>query len=213
MLTAALAVPALAQQPGRGMGRGFGGPLFLLQNKSVQEELKLTGDQIAKVTELQTKQKEAMAKLQDLSQEERKEKGAELRKQFGEMATALVKDTLKPEQAKRLKEITYQQAGLMNQEAQTELKLSDEQKEKVREIGKASFKEIGEVMQSGGGFGDPETQKKIAAIRKESNEKAVAVLNDEQKKQWTEMQGKPFEMKMEGFGGGEQKKKKKKDGV
>jgi hypothetical protein len=46
-----------------------------------------------------------------------------------------------------------------------------------------------------GGF-DPEkaqeNQKKIQAMNKENVEKVVKTFNDEQKKTWTEMLGKPF---------------------
>jgi len=211
----ALTVPALAQQ-GRGRGMGFGmGPGQLLTNKSVQEELKMTEDQVTKAKEFGDKQREAMKGLfgQDVTPEERKEKMAELNKQAEQFA----KDTLKEDQTKRLKQIQLQVGGVMSPQAQQELGVSDDQKEKFREIGTQMREQMKELFSGGGGFNDPETQKKVAALRKESSEKAIGVLTAEQKKKWEELTGKPFEIKMEGFGPGgdtpKKKKKKDKDGV
>src|SRR6185312_17389164 len=84
-ITIVLAVAAMAsgsaqaqQRGGRGAVGGFGGgSLFLLGQKSVQEELKLSEDQIKKVKELSDKQRESFRGLRDLSQEERQKKMVE----------------------------------------------------------------------------------------------------------------------------------------
>src|SRR4051812_47044730 len=77
--------PAMAQrqrqqgqrQQGQG-GAGFGqGQLFLLSQKSVQEELKLSEDQVAKVKELAEKQRGTARDQADLSREDRQKKRAE----------------------------------------------------------------------------------------------------------------------------------------
>src|SRR5947209_11668458 len=86
-LALVLAVPATAQQrqrgqgQGRGQGRGgfgFGGVGQLISNEGVQKELKLDSDQVEKaqaaVTKVREKHQDDFAKLQDLSQEERREK-------------------------------------------------------------------------------------------------------------------------------------------
>jgi signal transduction protein with GAF and PtsI domain len=77
-----LAVPALAQQrqqgqQGPGAG-GFGGGLAgLIENAGVQQELKLDTEQVEKakaaVDKVREKHSADRAKLQDLSQEERRE--------------------------------------------------------------------------------------------------------------------------------------------
>src|SRR5262245_51230142 len=119
-VVALLASPALAQQP---RGGGFGGGLGvrqLLENKSVQEELKIESDQLTKVTDVLKKvaddNKELVDKLAfrpggggtQLSREER----AELTKKLNEAYLAGVKDTLKPEQITRLKQVQVQVRGL-----------------------------------------------------------------------------------------------------
>src|SRR4051794_3656844 len=86
-LGAAVVITAPAQAQGfRGGGFGGGG-YALLSNKSVQEELKLEGEKAEKVSkivnEINAKTRE---KMQDIPQEERREKGAELRKAANEEA-------------------------------------------------------------------------------------------------------------------------------
>ena len=72
--------PALAQEQQRPRGGGFGGsPTFLLTQKSVQDELKLSAEQVKKVEELLAKQREAFQGLRDLSREERQKKMEEQR--------------------------------------------------------------------------------------------------------------------------------------
>ena len=77
---------------------------------------------------------------------------------------------------------------------QEKLKLTDEQKGKIKDINEESGKKMRELFQ--GGFGE-ETQKKLADLRKDSMEKASGVLTADQKKSWQEMTGKPFEVKFE----------------
>ena len=64
-VAALLACPALAQQQqrqrqGGGRGQGGGGPLGLLRDKGVQQELKLTDDQVKAVDAAAKKQADAM---------------------------------------------------------------------------------------------------------------------------------------------------------
>src|SRR5207237_9869256 len=110
-----LAQPALGQgQRQRGRGRGQGGQ-SLLENESVQKELKLDQDQITKVkaavAAVREKHKDDIAKLQDLSPEERRTKGRELGQTIAKENHEAVKDILKPEQQKRLHQIELQTAG------------------------------------------------------------------------------------------------------
>src|SRR5207245_5465174 len=155
MMLAALVVavavsPAFGQRQQRqGQGRGGfgGGGLGLLTQKPVQEELKLTEDQVKEVTALSAKQREAGQGLQDLSQEERAQKRQELGKKSQE---ALAK-ILKPEQQKRLKELTLQAGGVMavtqDAEAAKALSITDEQKEKLQTMQRESMAQMRELFQ------------------------------------------------------------------
>ena len=189
-----LAAPALAQPPRGGMQRGGGGIGMLLGNKSVQDELKITDDQKKKIEEFAAKQQEARRGMQDLSQEERREKNQELTKQ----AEAFAKEVLTADQQKRIKQIVIQTAGLRAfamEDVVKELKLTDEQKEKLKALSDDMRKDQQELFSGGGD--QQENMKKFQALNKEYLTKASALLTDEQKKVWTELTGKPFELKME----------------
>jgi Spy/CpxP family protein refolding chaperone len=187
--------PALAQQRGRGFG-GFGmNTIFLLGQKSVQEELKLNDEQIKKVKELQEKQREVFQNFRDLSPEERREK-------MQEMAKA-VDGVLKPPQLKRVKQIALQQAGaraVNDEEVAKALNVTDEQKEKIREIQRESFEKMRELGR------DEDAAKKRQELMKETNEKMMAVLTAEQKTKLKELQGEPFKGEIASpFGGRRQR--------
>ena len=213
-----LAGPALAQRgQGRGgFGGGFGGPGFLLQNPGVQKELKLSDDQVKKITEttesIRDKHRDEFEALGKLEGDERREKGQELRKKVSEETQKALAEILKPEQNKRLKEITLQQEGARafnDPEVQKALNLTDDQKEKIKTINEDAAKEMGDLFpprgrRGGGGGGAPpdpgafkERMTKMAAMRKETLDKATSVLNDDQKKTWKDMTGAPFEVKFE----------------
>lgn len=213
-LLAALAVlPALAQQPpkqppgsvgGFGFGRGAVSGM-LLMNKSVQEDLKLTEDQIKKITEVGEQQKKAMADLQNVE-------GADRFKKLMELAGTSEKSystILKPEQAKRLKQITLQTQGLntlaFNEELIKELSITAEQREKLQGIQMESFKQTAGLRDSA--TTREEMMKKTAEITKATQEKLQAVLTAEQKTKWKEMTGEPFKGDLPlGFGAGRRPK-------
>jgi hypothetical protein len=195
-LVIVLAQPSLAQQRQRGRGQGQGGVGGLLTNPSVQKELKLDEDQTTKIKEavqqVRDKHKDDFAKLQDLGQDERPAKQRELNQTVAKETMAAVSNILKPEQLKRLHQIELQQAGtraFTMPEVEKALTLTAEQKEKIKSIAEDSNKEMRELRQGG-----QSNQEKIAALRKETNDKVQAVLTDEQKKTWKDLTGEPFTM-------------------
>jgi hypothetical protein len=198
-LSLALALAILAQPAQAQEKKTFGGgfrllsPLFLANQKSVQEDLKMTDDQAAKVKELQDKGQASFAKdLQGLSQAERLKKLAE-RNKANEQALAGI---LKADQLKRLKQILLQVRGnqaLQEPEVAEALKLTDDQKQKIKAIQAAAFREMRPLARDAD---DPETMKKLAEIRKATQEKVVGVLTDSQKATWKEMTGEPFKGKI-----------------
>jgi Spy/CpxP family protein refolding chaperone len=205
---ALVAGPALTQPPRGGMGGGATGAMLLGQ-KAVQEELKLTEDQIAKVREFGQKQAE---KMKELFGGGDREKMAEAMKAAAAEGEKMVKELLKEDQAKRLKEIQLQVRGFQafaDEEIQKTLKITDEQKDKLKAIGEELAKDRKELF-AGGGFGNPETQKKMQALNKEANDKATALLTAEQKAELEKLSGKAFDTsKIQLFGGGGFRKKDK----
>jgi hypothetical protein len=196
-LAVVLAGPAKAQGP-RG---GGGGVAQLLQNKSVQDELKLDKDQMdmlrTALTKFQQAHSDDLAKLRDqgTSREER----MELMKKLNEASQKAVADILKPEQFKRLNQIRMQQEGLnalANPETQKALKLTDKQTQEIQQIAEDMQKEMREIFQNAGGNRE-EAMKKMMALRKDKMDSAMKVLNDEQRKTLKDMMGEPFELRRE----------------
>jgi Spy/CpxP family protein refolding chaperone len=195
-----LACPAPAQQRQRG-GFGFGGLGFLVQNEGVQKELKLDKEQIDKakdaVQKVREKHQDEFAKLRDLGREEAFEKMQAINKTVTQETVKALEDILKPEQLKRLKQIELQQRGYVafsDPEVQKSLKLTDEQKGKIKTIVEDAGKEMRELFQ-GGDF--QAAQKKMPALRKETMDKVSAILKDDQKQAWKDMTGQPFEVRFE----------------
>jgi Spy/CpxP family protein refolding chaperone len=192
---------ARAQQPSGRVPGGLGAyPGMLLQMERVQKELKLTDEQKDKAKDighrLQNEVGDAFPRLRDASPEERPAKIAELIKKHTEALHKELAGTFRPEQMKRFDQIQLQSRGLLafsGPDVQKNLKLTDEQNEKIKAIVDGVVKEIGELAR---GSRD-ETPKKIAAVRKDSMDKIVALFNDDQKKSWKEMTGEPFEFPMQ----------------
>jgi Spy/CpxP family protein refolding chaperone len=202
-VAALMTAPARAQGQGRGFGM-MGGGAALLANKGVQTEIKATEDQVSKLNtfaeEMRGKQREAFQGLQDLSQEERREKMQAIQKTMAADINKGLAEILKPEQVKRFHQIQTQQAGaqaFVNSPAVADrLKLTDDQKSKIRDINMETMQAMGELRQQ---FQDDRegAMKKMAELRKSAMEKAVEVLTADQKATWKELTGEPYEVKFE----------------
>ena len=182
-----LASVGLAQPPFR--GGMFRSPAMLLQQESVQKDLKLSDNQIKEVQELGEMTREKFGELRDLEPEERGKKMQELMKET-EKSIAKI---LKPEQDKRLYQIAYQQQGpdaFSNPQVVKALGLNDTQKAEIQKINEDLRAERRELFQ--GGPPDEETRKKMRELEKTASDKVMKVLTSEQKTKWKEMQGEPF---------------------
>lgn len=209
---AAMAVPALAQRPGGGgggamMGFGGGGGMnvksLLATNTALQEELKVTDEQVKALKEFADEQQKEMAKFGfGGGDEEEQLARAKANVKAMEDRIAFYKKTLTPTQTKRIGQIEKQVLGMAafsNAKIAAELKMTDDQKAKVKELNEELQKETRELFGRGGGGGafDPEAmqemQKKMKALRDEAMEKLEKGLSDDQKKTWKEMVGAPFD--------------------
>ncbi|HJZ54470.1 MAG TPA: hypothetical protein VKE74_05905 [Gemmataceae bacterium] len=230
---------ALVQaQPGGGFGFGGGGPVQLVAIKAVQEELKMTDDQIAKVMEwskeeggkLQAMRKEKLADL-DFKSEEGRAKLLAFNAESTKTAYADLEKSgvLKPEQIKRLKQLDRQRQGVRafaDPDVVAALKLTDDQKTKIKGITDEYTKESAAISQEYGlGFGgfkgkdkgtgkfDPakaqEGQKKLDGLQTATVGKIVDLLTADQKVAWKDMVGDAFDTSKlrPTFGGGKGKGK------
>lgn len=207
-----IAAPAAAQPPG-GFGRGgvtVAGAIP--QNTQLQEELKMDKEQVDKLTMALAKVREELrddlAKM--LDRNSTPEQRTEIQKRVAEANSKAVKEVLKPEQFKRLGQIENQLIGLnmyTKEDVVTSLKLTDEQKTKIRSIAddlQRDLRELGRNL-------DQESLQKRQSLQKEARESVQKLLTDEQKTVAKELTGEPFELRLTfgagpggrgGFGGG-----------
>ena len=210
---------ATAQPPRGGFGFGGTGPLGLSINKDVLTDIKATDEQKSKLAEWQKEAQpkfgEALQeKLADVAPEERFQKMAAV---MADLNKGLWKDiygVLKPEQVTRMRQIALQAMGVRafaDKDTVEKLKLTDDQKEKVKTILEEMQSAQMELFQNSGFTpGEAPDQEKMAAFQKKQTDlstktfaKAKDVLKDDQKKTWAEMTGKEFDVAKlrTGFGG------------
>jgi Spy/CpxP family protein refolding chaperone len=163
--------------------------LLLLRQKSVQKELELTPETTKKITDFTNAQSKAARKALELGEAERKEAFEKLLKQNDKFLT----DTLSEKQGKRLDQITMQFTALtqlLKPEMVKELKLTDEQVKKFKDMQTEARKALLEILEAKERAGKGE---KVTKLRDETRTKILAVLTDEQKAKVREMVGPPFE--------------------
>jgi Spy/CpxP family protein refolding chaperone len=214
ILGAAALLVGSAQAQGPGFGRGGGGVGQLLSNKSVQEELKLNDEQKDKIKtavgKVREDMKDDLAKLRD--RDTKPEERAEIMKKVNEATVKALDGILSKDQDARLKQIQLQMQGIrayIDADVQKALKLTDDQKDKIKTITDDTGKEVREAFQ-GINFQDrekmAEARKKVESLNKEATEKINAVLKDDQKKTYKEMTGEKFEYKPDARPGGGQRR-------
>jgi peroxiredoxin len=202
LLTAAVAPAQFGRRGGGPIVIGRGGGLQLLRIPEVQQELKMTPAQIAKVEEKQREVREGTQALfqgsnpGQLPAEEREK----LMERARELQSKAVADILDETQRKRFRELDLQLLGplaVTRRDIAAELKLTSDQTTKIRDIQRGQEEETraalqGVNFQSMSEEDRTRLQTKLMDLRKATGDKITAVLTEDQKKQWTEMQGKPF---------------------
>ena len=217
--------------PGGGFGRGgfgrMGGGdsyLGLLRLDEVKTELKLTDDQNTKIAAIGEEMRNApppeglpdFREIRDLPDEEQRAAQAK----WAEFAATREKETrtkvagvLDEAQMKRLRGLWVQRTGVLtalnNADLATELKLTDDQKTQLtaqREEQRASMRGGGRRGEGGGppgggAGGGGNFAERMQEVRKASDEKALAVLTDDQKAALTAIEGDKFTFPPPQFGG------------
>lgn len=189
-------------RPGMGMF-GFAGPqgsmLSVAQLPEVVTELKISSEQSTQLGALQgdvmSAMQEKMAdfnpqEMFELEEVERMERMAKMRSEMDGLNAEFDKklaDILDESQLKRLRELSLQRQGLvalLKDEFAEKLKLSDEQKQLIRET-----QHVGMPPRGNGGFPDFEGMERT---RQEGEKKFLASLSDEQKTTWDALRGAAF---------------------
>jgi Spy/CpxP family protein refolding chaperone len=194
-VTGVAAAQGQRQRQGGGMGQRTS-PAALLANEDVQTELKLTDEQKEKVKAFAPAQGQRGQRQPGQPRGNRGQANPEAAK----AAETFVKETLTPDQRHRFQQIRYQVMGVAafnDEEVQKELKLTDEQKTKFKDLAEAQAKARAELFQGGrpaAGAGQELAQKQ-QAMAKEYGEKAQGILTEDQKKAWKDLTGAPFELR------------------
>jgi hypothetical protein len=163
--------------------------LLLLRQKSVQKELDLGADLVKKIMEFTDAQSEAAGKAIKLGEAERKQAFEKL----GKANDKFLADNLSEKQSKRLDQITMQFTALTQltkPEMIKDLKLSDDQVKKFKDLQTEARKALADLIQAKDATGKSE---KLAKLREETRMKILAVLTEEQKAKVREIAGPPFE--------------------
>lgn len=162
--------------------------VMLVRQKSVQDDLKITEEQGRKIHAFADKQWKKVRAMRNSSEGERDSAFEAMAKENQEF----LKNTLAPEQVKRLNEIAMQVAGLlwvMRSDVANALNLTDDQKQKIREMHREAHQEAQEALRSNNGTVEGA---KIREMRQSNRKRLMSVLTDEQKTKWKEMAGAPF---------------------
>jgi Spy/CpxP family protein refolding chaperone len=157
----------------------------LLEEESVQQELQMSLDQVARITSMAQQRKEEGEAWRELPREERERRYA---------ATSLanekeVRKLLDEEQIGRLNQICLQQRGTRiwgDEQVVKTLALTHDQRVQLAKLRDTYDDEMQKLRRD-----DPETKAKAAALRKSTDEKLLAVLTPEQLDRWNALVGTP----------------------
>ena len=180
----------------------------LIKNKSVQEDLKLTAEQVkdiwAEVRKVTEKYKDESRKLNELAWQEALKprdltrqplsvvKGKELEAKMDEEVRKAVDAILKPEQMKRLKQIALQDAAqrtgagvFLYADVAKELQLTNQQTKWAASVFTQTCHDT-----TAAAFA--QAREEFPKIVKKSMDDVRSVLSDEQKKKLADLMGRPF---------------------
>jgi hypothetical protein len=170
----------------------------LLDQKSVQEELKITPEQVAKLDKIKDDRFAGLSFTATMHMSEyQKEKKAD---QLDLAAEKSLPWILSAEQLKRLKQIYYQERGKRpwsDKEIAEELKLTREQMDQIKALQKDQAKEMGELRKETTGANldaaqQQEARRKTGELPRTQEAQLMGALTRQQQDKWKEMRGEPF---------------------
>ena len=199
-LALAFAQTSLAQQQGRGRGFGRGFSVSqpqLASLEQVQTELKVTPEQKAKISEINEQLAEDRRALGRPEGQDGFRQRAEQIEKLNAEATKQLHAAIDETQQNRLREIWIQVngTGVLSDEAiAKELKITEQQQEQLTSTRRESFQAFGEAFRSAGDLSEDQRREKLQELRRESEQKVLAVLTAEQREQFEKMQGEKIEI-------------------
>ena len=184
---------------------GAGKPLLLASPK-VKQEIKLTDEQdnrIRKIIREAGNKYEPEFRKAGLDRERLLKVGLEAIQETRERLNKALPDILTSDQLQRLDQIQIQANGIISfkrPDVQKKLKLTLTQKLELLKIGGDLKQQIDEVIKDASSAPlrkTPAALQKAKELKNAATEKAVETLSSEQKKIWKDMNGEPFDLKLE----------------
>lgn len=208
---------------GGGFGGGMGGILSLISNEAVTKDLGVNEEVVGKLKKLSEEiraeqakargTREEFAAIQNLPEEERNKKRAEMFAKSAEAAKKIqetyvpkLKEILSAEQVQRLHQIQWQSnpiGALADPEVIKAIDLKKEQTEKIAAVNKEAGEKTRELFSAGAGGGGAGNREKMQEINKKRDADIAAVLTAEQNEKLKTLKGKEFDVSKlrGGFGG------------
>lgn len=166
----------------------FQSPLFLVENRDVQKDLKFSEEQAKKLVELTRAHAEAVRGLSftPADQEKRKKANADASKGLAALLDA--------DQAKRYKQLVVQQRGASifgDPQVAKDLGITNEQRGDIVTILQTFNPKWLAIIQGAKG-NQQETQKKLGEVHRDLISGVVKKLTPDQQAKWKEIAGPPF---------------------
>jgi hypothetical protein len=173
------------------------GPAFLVFRGKVQADLQLSAEQQQKLEPRfeETAQNAArfFQELEGVKPEEREPRLAGYRRGVNEQFAPFLRETLRPEQLRRLRQLNLQREGalaLAGPELGQELGLTDGQRQQLVAVIQELQRQMAPVAAQAQAGGDPQAvRKELLKIRKDHEGKMAAILTDAQRRQWQALLG------------------------
>lgn len=181
-----------------GMGMGFGAGFGLLMMPEVQRELGLTQQQIQQLQQLWQQQRAQMQELWRQRGSNDPSRPPEGWQQLWQQQQEQIGRILQPAQRTRLRQLELQRMGpaaLMRPDVTSELNLTEQQQQKIRDIMQQYGQKTAQLMQEARNAQvDPQVwRQRLQQLREQTDKELLGVLTPEQQEQWKKMLGKPFE--------------------
>ncbi len=197
---------------GFGGGRGGDPTLGLLMIPEVRKEIEVMPDQEEALTKIREQAASSFERpnfdFGSASEEERTKMFQEMQAKRSKAEKEIrdkLEEVLLPEQFERLSEISLQVRGtaaLSDPETAEKLKISADQKSKLDEVRTKNESGMRDKMREIFSSGNRDNMREeFAKVRKEMDDQMLAVLTDDQRKQFEEMKGEAFTMPEGGLGG------------
>ena len=169
---------------------------FVVFRDKVQEELKLSKEQVRTLEAVLPDAMQFLQRIEGLKPEEQEREIRAYRPMAHDRLAAVVRETLSEDQRTRLRQIELQRDQLFGGEIWRELHVTDEQQKQFMVLIQKTQNQIKTLMEEIEKGGNPEEiRTKVLTSRAALEGQLESLLTDSQRKQWKAMLGKPMDLR------------------